>query len=102
MTGVDRIRETIFSVFDELNEQLPADQQLAKTETMVLVGPEGVLDSLGLVNLIALLEQRVERDFHTSISLIDDDLLSDASKHFADVASLTRYLASILGNPVDG
>jgi acyl carrier protein len=102
MTGVDRIRETIFSVFDELNEQLPAGQQLAKTETMVLVGSDGVLDSLGLVNLIALLEQRVERDFHTSINLVDDDLISDASRHFANVATLTRYLASILPDAVDG
>lgn len=102
MTGFDRIRQTVFSVLDELNEQLPAGQQLAKSDTTVLVGQQGVLDSLGLVNLIALLEQRVESDFHTSISLIDEDLMSDASSHFADVATLTQYLASVLLDRVDG
>jgi acyl carrier protein len=102
MNGLDKIRQTVFTVLDELNEQLPGDQQLAKTDTTALVGPDGVLDSLGLVNLIALLEQRVESDFNTSVSLIDDDLMSEASTHFADVASLTRYLASVLRDRVDG
>jgi acyl carrier protein len=102
MNGLDKIRQTVFTVLDELNEQLPGDQQLAKRDTTVLVGPDGVLDSLGLVNLIALLEQRVESDFNTSVSLIDDDLMSEASSHFAGVASLTRYLASVLRDRVDG
>jgi acyl carrier protein len=97
-----RIRHTVFGVLDELNEQLPADQRLAKADTTVLVGPDGVLDSLGLVNLIAMLEQRLERDFHVSVSLIEDDLMTESATHFGDVASLTRYLASVLEPHVDG
>jgi acyl carrier protein len=102
MISVDRVRQTVFKVLDELNEQLPAGQHLAKADTTALVGESGGLDSLGLVNLVALVEQHMEADFQTSIILIDDDVMSEASTHFADVASLTRYLASILEGHVDG
>ena len=96
----DRIRQLIFSAFDELNEQLPAARKLPKSETTSLVGTGGVLDSLGLVNLIVALEQKIENEFQTSISLIDDDLVSEEG-HFANVLSLTEYLASILPVRVD-
>jgi hypothetical protein len=95
MITPDRIRQTVFSVFDELNEQLPSGRKLPKGDGTVLVGPDGLLDSLGLVNFIVALEQKIEADYDTSVSLIDDDLVNEGS-HFADVASLTRYLASIL------
>jgi acyl carrier protein len=100
MTTNDKFRRTIFSVFDELNEQWPPDRRLPKADTTPLVGPGAVLDSLGLVNFIVALEQRIEADFQTSISLIDDDLVSEES-HFANVASLTSYLSSILPVRVD-
>ena len=68
----------------------------------MLVGPESGLDSLGLVNLVALLEQRIESEFQISISLIDDELVDEASTHLANVASLTQYLATVLVERVDG
>jgi hypothetical protein len=33
---------------------------------------------------------------------MDEDLVNDASTHLADVRSLTRYLASVLAERVDG
>ena len=100
MNTPDKIRQTVFSVFDELNEQLPSGRKLSKGDTTVLVGSESVLDSLGLVNFIVALEQRIETEFQTSVSLIDDDLVSEG-KHFADVASLTKYLAAVLTARID-
>ncbi len=96
----ERIRQTIFSVFDELNEQLPANRKIARSDTTTLVGSDGALDSLGLVNFIVALEQKLEADFQVSVSLIDDDLVSEES-HFASVSSLTHYLASLLPVRVD-
>jgi hypothetical protein len=99
--SVEKVRQTVFSVIDELNEQLPAAQRLVKDDSTALVGPDGSLDSLGVVNLVALLEQRIESDFNTSISLIDAPLVEDASVHLMNVASLTRYLTSVLAERVD-
>ena len=96
----DKIRQMVFAVFDELNEQLPANRKLVKAGTTALAGPNGLLDSLGLVNFIVALEQKIEADFETSVSLIDDDLLSQEN-HFSSVDALTGYLASILPVRVD-
>lgn len=96
MSDLKRVRDAIFRAIDEVNAQLPASRQLVKADHTVLIGPSGGLDSLGLVNLIAVLEQHVEAEFHRSINLIDDDLMSEAPVHFADVASLTRHLAASL------
>lgn len=96
MNDLRRVRDAIFRAIDEINAQLPANRRLAKADDTVLIGPSGGLDSLGLVNLIAVLEQNVEAEFHRSINLIDDDLMSEAPEHFADVASLTRHLAASL------
>jgi len=98
----ERVRQTVFGVLDELNEQLPARQRLAKADTTVLAGERTGLDSLGLVNLMALLEQRIESEFQTPINLIDEQFVDEASTHFADVRSLTRYLASVLVERVHG
>ena len=107
MTGInnrleERVRHTVFDVLDELNEQLPAPQRLAKADTTVLVGHQSGLDSLGLVNLMALLEQRIESEFQTPINLIDDALVDEATGHLANVRSLTQYLASVLVQRADG
>jgi hypothetical protein len=98
----ERVRQAVFGVLDELNEQLPARQRLAKVDTTVLAGEQTGLDSLGLVNLMALLEQRIERDFQTAVNLMDAELVDEASTHLADVRSLTRYLASVLVERADG
>jgi hypothetical protein len=96
MSDLNRVQDVVFRAIDEVNKQRPAHRHLAKAEHTVLIGPSGGLDSLGLVNLIAVLEQEVETAFHRSINLIDDDLMSDAPVHFADVASLTRHLTARL------
>ena len=83
----ERVRQTVFGVLDELNEQLPARQRLPKADTTVLAGEQTGLDSLGLVNLMALLEQRIESEFQIPINLMDEELVDEASTHLADVRS---------------
>jgi acyl carrier protein len=96
MSDALRVRDTVFRVLDDMNEQLPPGRRLLKSDATVLIGPSGGLDSLGLVNLIVLLEQRVESEFNVSVGLIEDDVMSAAPIHFADVASLTRHLTDVL------
>ena len=98
----ERVRQTVFGVLDELNEQLPARQRLLKADTTVLAGEHTGLDSLGLVNLMALLEQRIESEFQIPINLMDEELVDEASTHLADVRSLTQYLAYVLAERGNG
>lgn len=91
------VRNTVFRAIDELNEQRPRADHIAKSDDAPLVGADGALDSLGFVNLIAILEQRIESDLQASLTLIDHDVLADASRHFKSVGSTVMYLATRLG-----
>jgi acyl carrier protein len=95
MDAQTRIRETVFSVLDELNEQLPAPRRLAKAESTALTGPDGPLDSLGVVNLIAVLEQKIEEQFARSVDLIDNGLLGEAEP-LQSVGTLLTFVSAVL------
>lgn len=61
-----------------------------------LFGPHGMLDSLGLVHLIVLLEDRVADVFGVSLTLADDKALSEKRSPFRTVGSLTGYVVKRL------
>jgi acyl carrier protein len=96
------IRETIFSALDELNNLLPAQERFPKREDTPLAGPDGRLDSLGLVNLIVILEQKLEAHLNASLSLIDDRLADGDQAHFDSVRTLATYIASRLDELPNG
>ena len=90
------IVQLIYEVIDELNEHLPAESQLDKSPHAILFGANGKLDSLGLVNLITLTEQKVEDTLGTTLVLADERALSQEDSPFQTVASLSAYICSVL------
>lgn len=90
----DQIRDVLFDALDQLNAQLPADQQLMKSTSTPLAGSDGGLDSLGLVNLIAVVEQTIEERFGVSISLFDEDALG--GEPFATIGTLAEFICGLL------
>ena len=51
------LNQLFFNVIDEFNAQADEDKQIEKQTDVMLFGDGGVLDSLGLVNLITLIEE---------------------------------------------
>lgn len=90
-----RIRQTVFSALDELNEQLPPRLRLEKDDRTPLTGPDGPLDSLNVVNLVAALEQKIEERFSTTVDLIDNGLFDD-SQPLQNVGTLVTFVSSVL------
>jgi acyl carrier protein len=87
----------IYESLEELNEQLPNHQRIQKSPDGVLAGRAGGLDSLGFVNLIALVEEKVAHRYKITVSLVDafsheDDALENVGR-FAD--SLFQYLTEV-------
>jgi len=72
-----RVLQLIFSAIDEVNQQLPPEEQLAKSETAVITGSDGTLDSLAFLNLIVSAERQVDAALHTSVSLASALMESD-------------------------
>jgi acyl carrier protein len=61
-----------------------------------IFGPGGALDSLGLVNLLADLEFRLDERFHREIVLASDRAMSRTYSPFRDVAALTDFVVELL------
>ena len=98
MITFEKINETIFNALDEINQLLPDENKIEKKEDTVLYGAYSRLDSLGLVNLIVTVEQRVQDELGRSIDLTDEKALSRKNSPFLTVKTLSDYISSLLNN----
>jgi acetyltransferase-like isoleucine patch superfamily enzyme/acyl carrier protein len=105
-TIVERATHALFCAIDEVNQQLPTDKRLDKSErTVIFDGPGGKgggLDSLGLLNLIVTAEQKIEEEFGCSINIADDGAMSQKNSPFKNLGTLARYVSSIVESKVNG
>lgn len=99
MLDQQHILQVIYAAVDEVNGQLPPQARLAKTPGTVLVGDGATLDSLALVNLLAVIEDKVSQTEGIAIGLLDqisngaDDMMP--LRTFGAVAA---FIASSAGN----
>jgi len=75
-------------VFEQVGEAPPAQIN----EETVLVGTDAVLDSLGVVQLIVEVEQRVEGAHSISVTLANDKAMSARNSPFRTVGVLTDHV----------
>ncbi len=61
-----------------------------------LYGPGGVLDSIGLLSLVVLLEEKINASTGKTIRLVSDQAFSQTRSPFRDVASLAEYVAGLV------
>ena len=92
----------LFRVIDELNQMRPPGDQLAKDMEAPLSGDAGRLDSAGLINLIALTEQKVAEDLGRPILLTDEHTLSQVDRVFGTLGSLADYISLQINESKNG
>jgi acyl carrier protein len=88
----EKIRQMLFGVVGELNELRPPDDYLAKDMETPLSGDSGKLDSAGLINLIAVTEQKAAAELGRTILLTDDRTLSQVNQVFRTLGTLADYI----------
>ncbi len=92
----EQVVEIIKSAVRDAGEALSdATKANLSTETP-LYGKQGILDSIGLVSMIADVEQEVEDAFDRSITLADEKAMSQARSPFRTIGSLADYVCQIL------
>src|SRR5437868_12170902 len=84
----------IYESLEQVNEQLPCDQQIEKSLETRLIGGSAGLDSLAFVNFIALVEEKCARNYGNSLFLTTAS--SPESGLFKNVNSLADYLLQCL------
>ncbi len=92
----EKIAALVSAAIDELNLQRGPGEALGKAADILLFTPGGPLDSLGLVNLIADLEDQVEAEFGEWVNLADETLFAGEGSPFQSVGRLVDYIDGIL------
>ena len=95
----ERISKAVFSAVDELNTQLPAGISVEKSLDAPLYGAGGKLESLDFVTLIMEVEEKINAEFGTDITIADENLLSKAKSPFSTLRTLIEYLEELLKQP---
>ena len=94
----EELLDIIYQSLDEVNEQLPKEAQIQKLPDAALFGWSGGLDSLGFVNLIALVEEKCAHKYGIAVSLMEASSSEDAAledvERFAD--SLFQRLSAAI------
>ena len=82
----------IYEAFDELNLDLEEANKIIKSENTVIFGTKSSIDSMGLVNLITIIEELLEKQFGRFIPIADERAMSLTSSPFKDVTTLKNYI----------
>jgi acyl carrier protein len=90
------ILSLIQRAINDFNDQRTADERLLDTPEASLFGRDGKLDSLGLVNLILAVEERISSELDVNITLADERAMSWKGSPFKTVQSLVDYVAERL------
>ena len=96
MATDERVSKAVFSAVDELNKQLPAGVSVEKSLDAPLYGAGGKLESLDFVTLIMEVEEKINAEFGTSITIADENLLSKEKSPFSTLRTLIEYLEEML------
>src|SRR5882757_594356 len=96
MATDERVSKAVFSAVDELNAQLPAGVSVEKSLDAPLYGAGGKLESLDFVTLIMEVEEKINAEFGTDITIADENLLSKAKSPFSTLRTLIEYLEELL------
>lgn len=98
LLSFDGVVALVLQSLADLNEERPADDQIPLDVDTELFGPEAILDSLGLVSVIADVEMSVSDAVGHSIALMDDQALSQEESPFVSVRALANYVITLIGD----
>ena len=90
----DEIINVIYSSIDDINQQ--NEINIPKTLDAVLFGRKSDLDSLGLINLINTIEEKIEEATGEYISITDERAMSLEVSPFKTVGTLANYIETLL------
>ncbi len=100
MATKSKIIEIIYENIDEINEQNGIN--FPKDIIARLFGRESELDSLGLVNLIINIEEKVNEVYNTSITIANEKAMSQKNSPFRTVETLAEYVDLLIKEEQNG
>lgn len=96
MTEERDIISILLKALRELNQQLPDERHIEVSPDTTLFGMGGVLDSLGLVTLIMLVEEQIADELGVELIIADEKAMSLKNSPFRSVNTLSDYVSQLL------
>ncbi|MEZ0395197.1 MAG: hypothetical protein ABWK53_02010 [Anaerolineales bacterium] len=90
------IQALVLEAVEEWNQQADEAQRLEAALETRLLGRNSKLDSLGLVNLIVLVEEKIADRYDRRLTLADERAMSQERSPFRSVQSLAEYVHLLL------
>ncbi|GGB29499.1 hypothetical protein GCM10011505_08540 [Tistrella bauzanensis] len=87
-----QIHDIIMATLGEVNEDRDEPFDLGPGPDLILYGTGGVFDSMGLVNFLTTVEEKLEDDLGAMVSLTSEKAVSRKVSPFASVRALTGFI----------
>lgn len=94
MMTKNEITEIIYNCIDEINEI--NELNISKSTDTRLFGRESELDSLGFVNLLVSVEERINIVCDAPIVIADEKAMSQKNSPFRTIETLADYLFELI------
>lgn len=95
-----RLEALIVKIAQEFTDQNETTISTQLNGETPLFGPAGIVDSVGLVSIIVALEQAIEDEVGVSISLADEDAMSQHTNPYETIGTLARYADQVIQGEV--
>lgn len=89
----ERIVKALYAAVDEVNEARPADARIPHRLDQPLMGADGILDSLAVVNLSVAAEEHLARVLGVDVSLAASIGTTPGSSPFRTLRALAEHVA---------
>lgn len=92
----EKIHNIIIQALKNLADELENPELENPNVQTKIYGIEGNLDSLALVSFITDVEEMIDTEFNTNITLADEKAMSSRNSPFKDVETLAQYIQNLL------
>ncbi len=99
---IEEIDQLLFDAIDEVNQLQQKSEHLHKSIETVLFGGSGKLDSMGLINFIVIIEEKIDEQYGIKISLADESIMSQENNPFNTIGTLSEYIFRLLEKKNNG
>ena len=99
--GKQQLLELVYEALAEINLERLDENQLPRDPATVLYGANAALDSMDLVRLVILYEQKLNEVAGSELSLSDDRAMSEENSPFQTLGSLVDFAARLLKEEAD-
>lgn len=93
----EKLKQIVINVIKRFFEDVRGDTTSIVTDDTVLLGDDGILDSLGLIQVVVGIESHFN-DLNQTIFLTSENAMSQENSPFRTVTSLVHFIAEQLQN----